>query len=97
MHVLRIGNPSRVNDKMLSFTSERRFEAYPDYSDLWAVRKAIRQLQGGGHRGTPQWHQKMERLKSRATELEIRINNDLFNNAHVIACTLVGSACFPLP
>ena len=92
VHVLRIGNPSRVNDKMLSFTYERRFEAHPDYSDLWAVRKAIRQLQGGGHRGAPQWHQKMERLKSRATELEIRINNDLFNNAHVIACTLVGSA-----
>lgn len=28
--VLRIGNPTRVNDKMLSFTYERRFEAHPD-------------------------------------------------------------------
>lgn len=91
VHVLRIGNPSRVNDKMLSFTYERRFEAHPDYPDLWAVRKAIRQLQGAGRR-SDQWHQKMERLKSRATELEIRINADLFNNAHVVACTLVGSS-----
>lgn len=26
VNVLRIGNPTRVNDKMLSFTYERRFE-----------------------------------------------------------------------
>lgn len=42
--VLRIGNPSRVNDKMLSFTYERRFEAHPSYPSLWAIRKAIRDL-----------------------------------------------------
>lgn len=91
VHVLRIGNPTRVNDKMLSFTYERRFESHPSYPDLWAIRKAIRELQGARRHGTDQWHQKMDRLKSRATELEIRINQDLFNNAHVIACTLVGS------
>ena len=33
----------------------------------------------------------MERLKARATELEIRINADLFGRARVIASTLVGS------
>ena len=42
--VLRIGHPSKVNDKMLSFTYERRFEAHPDYPQLWAIRKAIREL-----------------------------------------------------
>ena len=42
--VLRIGNPTRVNDKMLSFTYERRFEYHPDYELLWAIRKAIRDL-----------------------------------------------------
>lgn len=92
IHVLRIGNPSRVNDKMLSFTYERRFESHPDYPDLWSIRKAIKELQGSRRHNTEQWHQKMDRLKSRATELEIRINNDLFNSAHVVACTLVGSA-----
>ncbi len=91
IHVLRLGNPSRVNDKMLSFTYERRFESHPDYPDLWAVRKAMRELKGS-RRNSDQWHQKMDRLRSRATELELRINNDLFNNAHVIASTLVGSA-----
>lgn len=33
--VLRIGNPTRVNDKMLSFTYERRFESHPAYTELW--------------------------------------------------------------
>ena len=92
VHVLRLGNPSRVDDKMLSFTYERRFEAHPDYPDLWSIRKAIRELRSAKRRGSDQWHQKMDRLRSRATELEIRINQDLFNSAHVIASTLVGSA-----
>lgn len=92
VNVLRIGNPSRVNDKMLSFTYERRFEAHPDYPLLWSIRKAIRELKSARRRSTEQWHQKMDRLKSRATELEIRINNELFSSAHVIASTLVGSA-----
>ena len=92
VHVLRLGNPSRVNDKMLSFTYERRFESHPDYPDLWSIRKAIRELRSAKRRGSDQWHQKMDRLRSRATELEIRINQDLFNSAHVIASTLVGSA-----
>ncbi|MBD5184327.1 MAG: AAA family ATPase [Bacteroidales bacterium] len=92
VHVLRIGNPARVNDKMLSFTYERRFEDHPDYPSLWSIRKSIRELQGAKRKGTDQWHQKMDRLRGRATELEIRINNDLFNTAHVIACTLTGSA-----
>ena len=92
VNVLRIGNPTRVNDKMLSFTYERRFEDHPDYDQLWAIRKAIRELRSQRkHRGDS-YHQKLERLKERATELELRINAQLFGEARVIACTLVGSA-----
>jgi hypothetical protein len=92
INVLRLGNPTRVNDKMLSFTYERRFEAHPDYPQLWAIRKAIRDLRNRRKRGDEKFHQKLESLKSRATELEIRINSDLFGEARVIASTLVGSA-----
>ncbi len=92
INVLRIGNPTKVNDKMLSFTYERRFEAHPDYTQLWAIRKAIRDLRSHRKRGDEKFHQKLESLKSRATELEIRINNELFGEARVIASTLVGSA-----
>ena len=92
INVLRIGNPSKVNDKMLSFTYERRFEAHPDYTQLWAIRKAIRELRSHRKRGDERLHQKLESLKSRATELEIRISSDLFGEARVIASTLVGSS-----
>ena len=92
VNVLRIGNPTRVNDKMLSFTYERRFEAHPDYEMLWAIRKAIRQIRSNRKRGNDNYHQKLERLKSRAAEIEIRINAELFGEARVIASTLTGSA-----
>lgn len=92
INVLRIGNPTRVNDKMLGFTYERRFESHTDYPQLWAIRKAIRELRKNRKKGSENYHQKMDRLKSRAAEIELRINAELFGEARVIACTLVGSA-----
>lgn len=95
LHVLRVGNPTRVNDKMLSFTYERRFEAHPDYPELWNIRKAIRELR------SPETKKKnnrtgnrnrLQELQERATTLEIKINRSLFDEARVIACTLTGSA-----
>lgn len=91
INVLRIGNPTRVNDKMLGFTYERKFEAHPDYPQLWSIRKAIRELRNNRKRGSESYHQKMDRLKSRATELEIRIHTSLFGEARVVASTLVGA------
>ena len=92
INVLRIGNPTRVNDKMLGFTYERRFESHPNYPQLWAIRKAIRELRKNRKKGSESFHQKMDRLKSRAAEIEIRINAELMGEARVIACTLVGSS-----
>ena len=92
INVLRIGNPTRVNDKMLGFTYERRFESHADYPQLWAIRKAIRELRKNRKKGSENYHQKMDRQKSRAAEIELRINAELFGEARVIACTLVGSA-----
>ena len=92
INMLRIGNPTRVNDKMLGFTYERRFESHADYPQLWAIRKAIRELRKNRKKGSENYHQKMDRLKSRAAEIELRINAELFGEARVIACTLVGSA-----
>ena len=92
INVLRIGNPSRVNDAMLASTYERRFEAHPDYPLLWKIRQNIRQILASGKKSTDQWHQKLDRLRSRAVELELRIRTQLFAEARVVACTLVGSA-----
>lgn len=91
INVLRIGNPSRVDDKMLASTYERRFEAHPDYPALWSIRQAIRGLYA--QRGdADKRHQKIERLKDRAVGLELRINNDIFSSVQVVASTLVGSS-----
>ena len=89
--VLRIGNPIRVTDRMLADTYERRFEAHPSYAQLWAIRRSIRQLysQSGSREAR---HQKIARLRERATELEYQINESLFNESRVVACTLTGSA-----
>ena len=96
INVLRIGNPTRVNDKMLSFTYERRFESHPDYSELWGIRKAIREIQSSfrkkSHGEKETARNRLSRLRFRATELEVQIDADLFGEARVIACTLVGSA-----
>ncbi len=89
INVLRIGNPTRVTDRMLSSTYERRFESDPDYPSLWAIRRNIRDLRRDRKKGE---HQKLERLKSKAIELELRIRARLFSEARVIACTLTGSA-----
>lgn len=93
--VLRIGNPTRVNDKMLSFTYERRFESHPAYPELWGIRKSIREMGGRMRRGSYEEREgmrsRMSRLRDRATELEIQINADLFDSARVIASTLVSS------
>lgn len=93
VNVLRIGNPSRVNDKMLSFTYEHRFESHPDYPQLWGIRRAIRDLYAKLRETTNRENirTKINSLKDRATELEVRINAALFAESRVIACTLVGS------
>ena len=95
INVLRIGNPTRVNDKMLSFTYERRFEAHPSYSELWSIRKELRQLGNKARRGSYDAREalrsRISRLRDRATALEVQINADLFDSAHVIASTLMSS------
>jgi len=93
VNVLRIGNPTRVTDRMLGQTFERRFESHPDYTQLWSIRKAIRDLYAQRKRGSSEsFQQKVHRLKERATEIEYSIQEQLFSEARVIACTLTGSA-----
>ena len=83
IHVLRVGNPLRMSDEMLDCSYERRYAAHPDYHELWNIRKALREGAKGEH---------AHRLRNRETELEIKINADLFEQARVVSCTLIGSA-----
>ena len=92
VNVLRIGNPTRVTDRMLQDTYERRFENHPLYDQLWGIRRNIRQLYDSREGNRENRHQKIARLKEKATELEYTISESIFADARVIACTLTGSA-----
>ena len=91
VNVLRVGNPLRMSNEMLDCSYERRYAAHPDYAELWSIRRALRE----GNAGSGKSREKQARLakmRDRATELEIRIRYDLFDQARVVACTLIGSA-----
>ena len=93
--VLRVGNPARVDDKVLSATYERQFEAHPDYPGLWGVRKAIREVSAGRRRmsraDASALSNRLHGLRRRAVELEVKIQVEIFESARVVASTLVGS------
>ena len=93
--VLRVGNPARVDDKVLSATYERQFEAHPDYPELWGVRKAIREVATGRRRmsraDASALSNRLHNLRRRAVELEVKIQVEIFESARVVASTLVGS------
>ena len=93
--VLRVENPARVDDKVLSVTYERQFEAHPDYPELWGVRKAIREVSAGRRRmsraDASALSNRLHNLRRRAVELEVKIQVEIFEGARVVASTLVGS------
>ena len=76
---------------MLSFTYEHRFADHPDYPKLWQVRRNIREMRRRRRESGEHFHQKLNRLKELAVELEVRINADIFGQVRVIASTLVGA------
>lgn len=82
--VLRVGNPLRMSDETLECCYERRYAAHPDYHELWNIRRTLRE----GGIGP----EKARKMRERQNELELKINNDIFNEARVVSCTLVGSA-----
>lgn len=88
VHVLRVGNPVRMSNEMLECSYERRYAAHPDYVELWNIRKTLRQKKSSDDENA----RRRQRLRERQTELEIKINEELFGHARVVACTLIGSA-----
>lgn len=97
VEVLRIGNPSRIDEKMLSSTFERRFEQHPEYPLLWKIRKSIREMQsalrkGNAYGNSSSMRSKIDALKRKAVELEYIITEEVFSSAKVVASTLVGAA-----
>ena len=93
--LMRIGNPMRVTDRLLAHTYERRYESHPDYPELWSIRKGIRECLSRRNLSRSEKEavrNRLSRLRERAVEIEIRIDNSLFDSAMVIVSTLTGAA-----
>lgn len=91
VNVLRIGNPLRMSTEMLDCSYERRYAAHPDYHELWSIRKALREGRFGEGKSREK-QARLAKMRDRATELEIKIQYDLFDQARVVSSTLIGSA-----
>ncbi|MBR4919193.1 MAG: AAA family ATPase [Bacteroidales bacterium] len=89
--LLRVGNPLRINKPLLESTYENRYAAHPDYPELWSVRKLLRELHAAPVHGRTR-HSQLQRLHRRAEELELKIHEEIMQQAEVVACTLIGSA-----
>lgn len=90
INVLRIGNPLKMTDEMLACSYERRYADHPDYPELWSIRKRLRE--GVDEHPSRERQSLLRRLRKRQMELEIKIHADLFEQASVVSCTLIGSA-----
>lgn len=91
--VLRVGNPLRMTDEMLAHSYERRFSDHPDYPHLWALRRQIRQLYALPRRSrSASFRSKIDALREKASSLEWRIRQQLFEETRAVTCTLAGSA-----
>lgn len=90
LNVLRIGNPLKMSDEMLACSYERRYADHPDYPELWNIRRVLRD--SSDSKQPHERQNQLRRLRKRQMELEIKINADLFEQASVVSCTLIGSA-----
>lgn len=90
LNVLRIGNPLKMSDEMLACSYERRYADHPDYTELWNIRRTLRDASAS--KPSHERQNQLRRLRKRQMELEIKINADLFEQASVVSCTLIGSA-----
>lgn len=100
INVLRLGNPVRVNEKLLSKTLDARITQHPYYSDLKSFRKQAeeyRNIAGKYKRnfGRQEREQRnllfaeARKILREAEALEEYIVYELFEKTQVIACTLV--------
>ncbi|HFA51053.1 MAG TPA: AAA family ATPase, partial [Bacteroidetes bacterium] len=103
LRVLRIGNISRVDEKIVQHTLEAQIAAHPDSKTIKKVRqeavetrrkamKFKRRFGGEERRGRGEMFREAGQLSGWARRLEEQLLERLLDGAQVITCTLVGSA-----
>ena len=107
INVLRLGNPTRVSDNILSRTLDGKISQHPQYKDLKNYRKLSSEYKAMAHKykrnfGRDEREQRnllfaeAKQLQKEASVLEDYIVKEQFLNAQVICCTLVGAASYLL-
>jgi superfamily I DNA and/or RNA helicase len=107
INVLRLGNPTRVSDNLLSRTLDGKISQHPQYKDLKNYRKLAAEYKAMAHKykrnfGRDEREQRnllfaeAKSLQKEASILEDFIVKEQFVNAQVICCTLVGAASYLL-
>jgi len=101
--VLRMGNPVRVSESVLSCTLDARVQAHSSYKELKQFRKMAEEYRSLAHKykrnfGLKERAQRQllfaesRKMQTEADLLENYISDEQFERVQVIACTLVGSA-----
>ena len=105
--VIRMGNPSRVSDLLLTHTLEARVMSHRSHSQMRALRQTAEQLrsqanewvsQHGRHAGFEARQQRQQlraearQLTAQADELERAITEQVLASAQIITGTLVGAS-----
>lgn len=107
VEVVRIGNPARVTEDILSHTLDVRIAHHTYYKDLKVVRKKAEEFRNMaqkykrnfGHNEREQrklLYAEADKLRDEADQLSFFISNDILSKAQVIACTLVGANSYIL-
>jgi len=105
--VIRMGNPSRVSDLLLTHTLDARVMSHRSYSQMRALRQTAQQhrdkanewvSQHGRHAGFEARQQRQQlraearQLSAQADDLERAITEQVLESAQIITGTLVGAS-----
>ena len=107
VNVIRMGNPSRVSDLLLSHTLDARVMAHPSYSKMRAIRQTadqyrdkanelarqnVRNLGFEARQQRQQFRDESRQLFLQAGDLERYITEQVLESVQIITCTLVGAS-----
>jgi ATP-dependent RNA/DNA helicase IGHMBP2 len=107
LDVVRIGNPARVSEKMLSLTLDSKMTAHHNYKEIKALKKQAGELKNMAHKykrtfGKSEQEQRKalfseaHRIMKDVEKTEQYITDQILTSANVVAATLVGASHYTI-
>ncbi|MCZ2337316.1 MAG: AAA family ATPase [Chitinophagales bacterium] len=101
LKVLRIGNITRISDRMMHLTLDEQIRGHQDWAHIKKIkiqaqeadRMAARFRRSFGHEEKVErreWKKEARSLRKYASDIEDRITDDIISEARVIVTTLIG-------